>query len=676
MLSLQLGFLVLLLNGIFPPVLGNFPINPNSIRSPLAWNPLSTGVGKLRPGTLQAWWDASTLNANDLFWGYPNWRYGQLIYQASGTLNSNTLVIHGSDFLKGATQPGMLIQLEGDPQRTTYTIEALNNPEATQLTVSPPLQQTFTNANVYVAQISLWPDLSGNRRHFGSWAFAHTFSPSLYLAHTTTGRLFVDGFQYNTGIGQQLLTEVDQGFSIGSVANGTWPYPGGRVAVHEFIIATGVLDENQTRWQLEGYLAHKWGFQHKLDAQHPYLSAPPANWSPAQLGNTVQIWLDAQRPNSFFTDASCTTPAAVGSTIACWQDASAQQRHFTQNDTNAMPRYDQAQGLPSLIANTNQFLSSANANWINQQNFFIAAVVERLDSNGLLFNNGPIHIRSSSSASTRNDWLLFPFFHTGASDGFDSSTLALAGNTTTFKTNIMGYTGSRPALAIKTTIQQHNDLITVYKPYFSGTRLRSSLFTRENPSPMYLNDKPLLIALVANYLVLPLPPVELLPGKPSSADFFSIIAPQYPSVGGRPGRSELSFGFNGEKFWFAPVHWNTYYNFTSTTQPEVYLAWLKTSNQTATVTISGSNIELLSTSSQDNFGYLNIQTTRAGAMAIGDRTSSYIHGFFGSIYEVIVITGDIRYGHQRLIEGYLAWKWGLQKRLPKRHSYYHVPPAR
>lgn len=46
--------------------------------------------------------------------------------------------------------------------------------------------------------------------------------------------------------------------------------------------------------------------------------------------------------------------------------------------------------------------------------------------------------------------------------------------------------------------------------------------------------------------------------------------------------------------------------------------------------------------------------------------------FVGSMHEVIVATTS---NNRQRIEGYLAWKWGLQSSLPSGHPYFSIPPT-
>lgn len=49
-------------------------------------------------------------------------------------------------------------------------------------------------------------------------------------------------------------------------------------------------------------------------------------------------------------------------------------------------------------------------------------------------------------------------------------------------------------------------------------------------------------------------------------------------------------------------------------------------------------------------------------------------GFNGYISEVIVYTTPLTTTQRQQVEGYLAWKWGLQANLPSTHPWIRFPP--
>jgi hypothetical protein len=49
-------------------------------------------------------------------------------------------------------------------------------------------------------------------------------------------------------------------------------------------------------------------------------------------------------------------------------------------------------------------------------------------------------------------------------------------------------------------------------------------------------------------------------------------------------------------------------------------------------------------------------------------------GFIGFIYELIVFNNTVSTSQRQQVEGYLAWKWGLQRSLPSTHAYAKFSP--
>jgi hypothetical protein len=56
-------------------------------------------------------------------------------------------------------------------------------------------------------------------------------------------------------------------------------------------------------------------------------------------------------------------------------------------------------------------------------------------------------------------------------------------------------------------------------------------------------------------------------------------------------------------------------------------------------------------------------------------SSTFLERFFvGDIYEVLVYTSVPTQLQRQQVEGYLAWKWGLQATLPANHPYKNIRP--
>ena len=75
-----------------------------------------------------------------------------------------------------------------------------------------------------------------------------------------------------------------------------------------------------------------------------------------------------------------------------------------------------------------------------------------------------------------------------------------------------------------------------------------------------------------------------------------------------------------------------------------------------------------SLSASQNFSFAGSGTTNIGAGVLADY-------FSGTINEVIVYSTVLTDADRQQVEGYLAWKWGLQGSLPTTHPYYRMLPS-
>ena len=58
----------------------------------------------------------------------------------------------------------------------------------------------------------------------------------------------------------------------------------------------------------------------------------------------------------------------------------------------------------------------------------------------------------------------------------------------------------------------------------------------------------------------------------------------------------------------------------------------------------------------------------------GTITPALLGSMRGYIYEFIAYNHTVDTAEQQAVEGYLAWKWGIQNSLPTTHPYYVGPP--
>jgi len=66
--------------------------------------------------------------------------------------------------------------------------------------------------------------------------------------------------------------------------------------------------------------------------------------------------------------------------------------------------------------------------------------------------------------------------------------------------------------------------------------------------------------------------------------------------------------------------------------------------------------------------------TDSAGVGIGARDQQQDENYDGAIAEIVIVEGDVSDATREKIEGYLAWKWGLQDSLPAGHPYKSERP--
>jgi hypothetical protein len=84
---------------------------------------------------------------------------------------------------------------------------------------------------------------------------------------------------------------------------------------------------------------------------------------------------------------------------------------------------------------------------------------------------------------------------------------------------------------------------------------------------------------------------------------------------------------------------------------------------------NGTNIIQYLNGTSNSSGSTNLPFSGAGTTSIG------INNWFGTINEIVVYNTSLTILQRQQIEGYLAWKWGLQSKLPSSHPYSLFPPS-
>jgi hypothetical protein len=190
-------------------------------------------------------------------------------YTSSG-LNGKNVLTFADDFLSNASVDW------GDSASSVFLVlgatgsGTFRNIIATGTGLTNQWGYGITNANAYaIFQIAV-----------GSQAFSVTPSITDILCFTSAGRVStsvsatlttngtLNGTQTRSGAG---LTST-AGIIIGSNNSVSEPFTG---FIGEVVLVPEIVSTN-TRQQMEGYLAHKWGLTANLPSDHPYKTNAPA----------------------------------------------------------------------------------------------------------------------------------------------------------------------------------------------------------------------------------------------------------------------------------------------------------------------------------------------------------------------------------------------------------------
>ena len=95
--------------------------------------------------------------------------------------------------------------------------------------------------------------------------------------------------------------------------------------------------------------------------------------------------------------------------------------------------------------------------------------------------------------------------------------------------------------------------------------------------------------------------------------------------------------------------------------------------------IASGSQEIYKNGNRQSSGTAFLSNTTSDFFALGCQNWTYINGqqyelYSGTMYEVMVFNTTITTAQRQQVEGYLAWKWGLQGSLPPTHPYKSFPP--
>ena len=108
----------------------------------------------------------------------------------------------------------------------------------------------------------------------------------------------------------------------------------------------------------------------------------------------------------------------------------------------------------------------------------------------------------------------------------------------------------------------------------------------------------------------------------------------------------------------------------SAATPVIQIGVLDYANSDAFSYING-NLDATNTSFQTDG---NTSDTNSAALYIGGSATGSTNPLLGSVAEIVIIQSALNTAQRQNLEGYLAWKWGLQGQLPIAHPYKNIPP--
>jgi hypothetical protein len=606
---------------ILSPILApTYDFTPECIPNLQLWldgnDPLASGITPPRGSLVNTWYDKSDSMNHAISSNYP-------------IMSSNGISFNGSN------QCYVTPYSAFSSAETGFLVVRMN------ASTNQPL---LTGASSNTSR-QLWGQVGGR------WAFGLTSSANSYYTFSTvnsTNTTYLISYTYNNsrligyengnfmgsnasnipnflGIGTGLSNPTIIGTSIpfnsvvGSVNwfNGT---------ISEIVIFNSVLSTTE-RQQVEGYLAWKWGLNANLSSNHQYYYIPPRN----TITTTNRSLLAPQ---------NLSLQSATGYTLSIqWTPSSnIEYYQFILNGSSVIPTFQTLSnasfsGLTSSTSYTIQMIAknsygsattSITASTLSNFNpASIGGMQAWYDANDIMGNNTTL--ANGTAISTWYD-------KSGNSrNAINSNGYAI------FSLNVSSYlpglyfTGSNyysTSIPLGTFSSNYSYFI-VYRNTVSVAGKKNTLVNRVISGQSYGNP----ISLMSN----------------------TVYITGSNTVGGAGNSTNTSYNLYNTSLSLLSVH------LSQTLNPSNIVFSEYTNG--SIVPFTGS----LAISSPYGDG--------GNLFVIGsDGSFGSISAFNGYIHEVIVYNSQLSGTQRQTIEGYLAWKWGLQSQLPPFHIYSSTSP--
>lgn len=465
------------------------------------------------------------------------------------------------------------------------------------------------------------------------------FQEANYTARTLN--VFKDGTNIASGTAANFTaggagTTSDTNSSGISISSPSTAAAMNNVDVRELILFTGSPLTTAQRQQVEGYLAWKWNLQGNLPSSHPFTQAnyffnntrPMTRYFVPPDIEGCQLWIDAADSGVVTLNGSDKVTAIL--------DKSGLENNVTPNATSTITYASTLNSLPVLTFPSDGTLdgnilstASLTRDPVNYSAFYVC----RYPSSGanpvqaVNFDLSTATSTNISAASNATSTVLT----VGSSVGFAVGRYVLISGVTSATAGAYNQTGLITAISSSTSITVELSLNTSPGAYTSGGTL-----TQLTASQMF--------------------------GHNGRATNYNIQNVNYEAGALTGSRATSLFNYT-----------------TPTLTSNTFI--LGCVRQNGVFTLSTNGIAHTTVS----FGFTGIGNKTTGAYSI-------FGGLQGlSIGEVIVYNSALTDAERRTIEGYLAWKWGIQRATnltnpsvstsgtslvyPTAHPYYNFPPV-
>lgn len=439
----------------------------------------------------------------------------------------------------------------------------------------------------------------------------------------------------------------------------------------------------------------------QLPYDHPYrwdgtLFGGPKLWRPNALAGSLALWLDAEDTASITLN---------GMTVSQWSDKSGNERHATQPTAASQPTW--ATGA-NLLQWSEQF---NNAFWTKRGTAVITAndtfapdgtlTADRLsglntttndifNSNYLSFIMGTpgasytpsIYVKRISTTGT------FSIGNTVNDNLYGRWTVDLAqlpdawvritATTTGVTVNVpfvfdpTGYGGVLLRGVTGGALSMH-----IWGAQINRTAVLGAYQKTEGTPVLDIGGKPTVNWSGVNGVFLDTPVFSLAPNRKYAS--FAVAASPAWGGGARYGRlwisrSGYTFGYLGQG---DPA--GTALAVGGTTSVSTLVSGVSQANVLSN-SFGTSGLAADSFDIAVNGGTPATLTGATGGLGtngirIGADGSAGVSAWDGQIGEIIIISGDLSADDRRRMEGYLAWKWALEGKLPANHPYKLLPPT-